>query len=325
MDKDLGYYAHRFRTLRVNINRGVTPYQPLLLLSVIELIGQNYIQENKIYLTPELVSLFVKYRSQLSPSHYQADLAQPFFFLSRVKNAFWHLKAKEGKEAVLDSGTRLNSVPLLRRNIDFAFLDEDLFDYLKSPISKNVLVSTLVEKWFADQLKRVEKLIGVNPFDHISYSDFDPGIERQLPLASELDVNSYKNAIEAVRDTTFRKNIVRLYDSRCAFCHLRIISLDETNIVDGAHIKPFSKFKDDTYSNGISLCKNHHWAFDHGWFGIDENYRILIRQNWLTESASQGTKLMREYHGEGIILPHEDEFLPDLGALEWHRQHWKIA
>lgn len=309
----------------MNVNRGVTPYQPLLLLTVIELIGQNYIQENQIYLTPELVSIFVKYRSQLSPSHYQADLAQPFFFMSRDKDAFWHLKAKPGKEAVLDSGTRLNSIPLLRRNIDYAYLDVELFDYLRSPISRNSLVSVLVEKWFSDQPKRVAKLIGVNPFSNLEYSNSGAALERQLPLASELDINTYKNTIEAVRDTTFRKNIVRLYDSRCAFCHLRVIALDETNIVDGAHIKPFSKFKDDTYSNGISLCKNHHWAFDHGWFSINDDYQIVIRQDWLTESAAQGSKLMREYHGEGIILPHDEEFLPDLEALEWHRQHWKIA
>jgi putative restriction endonuclease len=118
MEKNLAYYAHKFRTLRVNVNKGVTPYQPLLLLSVIELIGQKYISENKIHLTPELISIFVKYRSQLSPSHYQADLAQPFFFMSRVKEPFWHLKPKLGKEAVLDSGTRLNKINLLRSNIE---------------------------------------------------------------------------------------------------------------------------------------------------------------------------------------------------------------
>lgn len=323
MEKDLGYYAYRFRTLRVNVNKGITPYQPLLLLSVIELIGQNYIQENRIYLTPELISIFVKYRSQLSPSHYQADLAQPFFFMTRSENPFWHLQPKPEREAILDSGTRLNSIPLLRKNIEYAYLDIELFNYLQSPISKNSLISTLIDTWFSDQLQRIDKLIGINPFQGYSYSSLE--FNRQLPLASELDEKSYKNAVEVVRDTTFRKNIVKFYDFRCAFCQLRIIAGDETNIVDGAHIKPFSKFKDDSYTNGISLCKNHHWAFDHGWFGIDENYRIRIRQNWINEDAPSNIRAMSEYHGESIILPYDEEFCPDRDALAWHREEWQIA
>lgn len=324
MDKDLVYYAEKFKALRVNVNRGVTPYQPLLLLSVIELIGQGYIKDNKIYLTPELVSIFVKYRSQLSPAHYQADLAQPFFFMSKLEDPFWHLESKVGKEAVLESGTRLNSIPLLRKNIEYAYLDQELFNYLKSPISKNALVSVLVERWFSDQVKRIEKLIGVNPFQNFSYSSLESN--RKLPLASELDASkSYKNTVETVRDTTFRKNIVKLYDFRCAFCQLRIIAGDETNIVDGAHIKPFSRFHNDSYTNGISLCKNHHWAFDHGWFGISENYKILIRKDWIDEDLPSDAKAMSRYHNADIVLPHDEEFIPDPEALAWHRETWNIA
>ncbi|MFH7244085.1 MAG: HNH endonuclease [Spirulina sp.] len=323
MEKNLAYYASKLRGLRVNTNKGVTPYQPLLLLAVMELVGQQYISENKIYLTPELISIFVKYRSQLSPAHYQADLAQPFFFMSKINEPFWHLKPKLGQEAVLNSGTRLNTIPLLRRNIEYAYLDVELFGYLQAPISRNSLISVLVEKWFSDQPRRIEKLMGVNPFQKFSYSQSEE--HRQLPLVSELDAVKPYEAIETVRDATFRKNIVKLYDNRCAFCQLRIIAGDETNIVDGAHIKPFSKFKDDSYTNGISLCKNHHWAFDHGWFSLDQEYRILIRENWISENAPSNIKAMSEYHLESIFLPHDEEFLPDQNALAWHRENWHIA
>lgn len=40
-----------------------------------------------------------------------------------------------------------------------------------------------------------------------------------------------------------------LYDQRYAFCGLRIISVDEQDLVDGAHVKPFLEFRDG------SLCK----------------------------------------------------------------------
>jgi len=79
-----------------------------------------------------------------------------------------------------------------------------------------------------------------------------------------------------VRSAAFRRIVVSLYEQRCAFCNLRIISQDSQNIVDGAHIKPFSEFRDDRFDNGISLCKNHHWAFDRGWFSIGDDYRVIV-------------------------------------------------
>ena len=323
MAKDLNYYIRRIKALRVNTNKGVTPYQPLLLLTVFELVDKKYIQENKIYLTPSLISIFVKYRSQLSPSHYQADLAQPFFFMSRLGDPFWHLFPKSGREVVLESGGRLNRINLLRENVEYAYLDEELFDYLQSPISRNALISALVEKWFSSQLSKVEKLMGVNPFKDFRYSGLEKNYE--LPLASDLDIAKSDVIIEAVRDTTFRRNVVNLYNYRCSFCQLRIVAGDESNIVDGAHIKPFAKFKDDSYSNGISLCKNHHWAFDHGWFGIDSDYRILVKQGWLDEDAPSDLRFIQEYHNQEILLPHDEEFFPELNALAWHRAEWQIA
>ena len=90
VQKDLSYYIDRLTNLNVNTVGGKAPYQPLLLLSVIDLIKRKLIQENRIYLSLELISTFVKFRSQLSTPNYQADLAQPFFFLSRAENPFWY-------------------------------------------------------------------------------------------------------------------------------------------------------------------------------------------------------------------------------------------
>jgi putative restriction endonuclease len=90
--------------------------------------------------------------------------------------------------------------------------------------------------------------------------------------------------------------ITSLYEHRCAFCKLKVVSRDNQNIVDGAHIKPFAEFRDDRFDNGLALCKNHHWA-----------------------------RSMHDFHGESIFLPAQLVNQPHLEALQWHRRFWKIA
>jgi len=66
-----------------------------------------------------------------------------------------------------------------------------------------------------------------------------------------------------LQDSVFRSVLINTL-----ICGLKIINFLTQNIVDGSHIKPFSEFRDDRIDNGLSLCKNHHWAFDRIWSGL---------------------------------------------------------
>ena len=46
--------------------------------------------------------------------------------------------------------------------------------------------------------------------------------------------------------------------------------------VDAAHIVPRSMFGSDDARNGLALCKRHHWAFDKGMLGIDDDRKIVV-------------------------------------------------
>jgi putative restriction endonuclease len=76
--------------------------------------------------------------------------------------------------------------------------------------------------------------------------------------------------------------------------------------------------------NGLALCKNHHWAFDHGWFGIDDDYRILIPWNRYVEEVVTASRSMMDFRGEKINLPSESKFIPSKEAFKWHREIWRI-
>ena len=62
---------------------GPAPHQPVLLLSVIELIGGGRFGENKIRLCAELAETFLKYWPIVTDR--QPNIAMPFFHLKGKK------------------------------------------------------------------------------------------------------------------------------------------------------------------------------------------------------------------------------------------------
>ena len=319
LSKDLNCYIKKFQNLRVNKAGGQAPYQPLLILSLIELIEQEIVADNKFLISPELISIFIKYRERLSSTYYQADLAQPFYHMSKKDDAFWHLEPKPGHEEVLRSGGRLNTLKKLRENILYGYLDPELFEIIKNKNHCNSLIGTIIDQWFPGEFNKVKELLQIHSFEQIRLSLKDSG-------GAIYSINEVQDElINEVRDAAFRKNLLILYDQRCTFCKIRVISVFGENIVDGAHIKPFAKFRDNHYTNGLALCKNHHWAFDRGWFGIDSDYRVIIPDNRFIEESPESSISMHDFHGTRIFLPTQEDAYPEQEALMWHREAWKIA
>jgi hypothetical protein len=64
----------------------------------------------------------------------------------------------------------------------------------------------------------------------------------------------------------FRRAVRDAYRSTCIVCgvHLPSTKFNGGPGVDSAHIVPWAKADLDEVSNGICLCKHHHWAFDEG-------------------------------------------------------------
>jgi putative restriction endonuclease len=179
---------------------------------------------------------------------------------------------------------------------------------------RTVLTHVLIEEWFGDHSQDIEPLLQINAFAQLSENLRSQGgkIYQPQELEDEQTV--------IVRDAAFRKIVVSTYNYRCAFCRLQILDSDGKNIVDGSHIKPFSQFYDDRIDNGLSLCKNHHWAFDRYWFSINDDYTIIVADNLREESPN--ARPMREFIGASINLPAQQQYYPRLDALTWHREEF---
>ncbi len=141
-----GSYTRAFQKLHVSRSKGVAPHKPVMLLSVIDSIERGEITENKIFITPDLVSLF-KYNWSLlvEAETFVPNFALPFYHLKTEK--FWHLKTVYGREIELTSSNSIKSFSYLKGVIDYAYLDDQLFyDLLDVPL-RNYYRQVLLE-WF---------------------------------------------------------------------------------------------------------------------------------------------------------------------------------
>jgi putative restriction endonuclease len=304
--KDLEYYCKCFANLKVSKtkDRGIASHQPILLRSVLELITQRSIVENRILVSDELIAVFKRYWSILvTTSTYTDALHYPFVHLR--SSSFWHVDFNDKF-----TGVKIKTTNKLKEFVNYAYLDDELFDLLQDSLARQVLIDSLVSNWFTDRQTTIDDPVEID-------CKFDDPPEAALENHdSQIKVRLQKSF---VRNAFFRKSVVEKYDYRCAFCKLKITRNPNQNLVDGAHIIPFSCSFDSRIDNGISLCKNHHWAFDRGWFSIDDNYRILVARDLADESPH--TRAIQDFHQEQIVLPSNERYFPRLTSLKWHRDY----
>lgn len=90
----------------------------------------NYV----VYITPELVSTFKDFWSQLVYTPHTANFALPFYHLR--SEGFWHLFIKPGHELALTSSHSIKSLSSLQSAVAWASLDEDLYWLLQQVESR---------------------------------------------------------------------------------------------------------------------------------------------------------------------------------------------
>lgn len=132
----------------------------------------------------------------------------------------------------------------------------------------------------------------------------------------------------ALRARGFRQAVIEAYECKCAICGFKINSPDFLSWeVEAAHIVPHNSFGRDDIWNGLALCHLHHWAFDVGWFTLQDDFKIQV--------SKQANSLFSEYGKMGnydfirglleknyrIFLPSKNENYPHPNAIRWHREN----
>jgi putative restriction endonuclease len=160
-------------------------------------------------------------------------------------------------------------------------------------------------------------LIGEEPLEHQFVVALEPGqeiIPTGEPAVVQEIVKRYNERIVKARyhQPLFRARVIHAYQERCAICRLPFMEL-----LEAAHIRPDSQGGSAKISNGMSLCKIHHGAYDADIIGISPDYKIHVRESVL--QTFDGPTLqysIKDMDGEDLRqIPNENSSRPDRELL----------
>jgi putative restriction endonuclease len=311
-------YLARLTKLRVDFQKvgGVrleSPYKPALLLAVLEGIEEQTIRDNRIAITPELITAFKAYCQLLSPGpKYAACPFQlPFFHLQ--SSGFWYLHAWPGRELVLTASKSVRSFGHLRDVIAYASVDVALWDLLVQPVAREEIRQALLARYFPLTRHYFRPRAGQEKLDDLGRQMLEEPVavyRRKVDVADEAEV--------LVRSAVFGREVLRAYQSTCAVSGLQLLSTTgAAPLLDACHIVPWSVSHDDTIGNGLALCPNLHRAFDRHLFWIDEDYRVRVAEGF-GELGGHDYGVQR-FNGQQLILPKVRAWWPRVENLQAQR------
>jgi len=126
---------------------------------------------------------------------------------------------------------------------------------------------------------------------------------------------------QRIHQRTFRDRVLAAYRTQCTICRFR-----HAGMLEAAHIIPDADPEGDpVVSNGLSLCKLHHAAYDQSFFGIRPDYKIEVRGDILEESDGPMLKHgLQEIHDTRIQIPSRKLDRPDPVRLQRRFEEFRL-
>lgn len=270
------------------------PHKPLLILAIFEMIDKGEATPDRIPWCQTLRDHFTK-RFDIVRKHNDKNTPEnPFYYLN--SDEIWR-SWKITTQGVL----ALTNTPTVG---DFGTVYGSLtsgFDVIAAnPSMREQLKQAIVSRYFPDHAAQLL----ASQFSYVT----EP---KPVQKVSE-------DEVEYGRSPAFRRKILSIYDHQCSACGLRIKLShgNDISFVDAAHLIPFSESFNDHPTNGISLCKNHHWAMDRNLIAPcpDLTWRVA---NFLDPRKSSGEADLIKLTGQPLLLPSDPAFYPSEVSLAW--------
>ncbi len=263
------------------------PHKPLILLAVFDLIDEGLATPEQIPWCQELRDRFSARFLLVKKHNDQNNPNLPFRYLA--SDGFW-------------LPCEANQTLPLRRVIQVADMGSvsarfiDGFEYLVAiPENRQLMRDALISRYFPYLRNQSGEIVLTSP-NHLIVAEED----------------------ESGRSPAFRRKILTIYDHQCAACGLRIKlpASNAVSFIDAAHLIPFSVSQNDHPTNGLALCKNHHWAMDRNLIAPSPEYQWHVSQI-IDSRRSNGEKELLALSGQKLLLPQDEAFYPDVEGLKW--------
>lgn len=301
-------YLTKLTGLRIGrVGSHERPHKPALLLAIISMVEAGRIRDNHVRYDPDLYSLFSKYFQAVRTADDSVNMRDPFWRL-RTDGLLEHC-SNEGFEAAVAAQGDAPTVGQMQQMCSHSSLPDELYDLLQESDSRRRLRQAIVERYFADKASDVERVT----LEEQGIAAYERFLE-DLPTSSDRPSPDPENPI---RDQAFRRVVLRAYDYRCAACGLRVI-LDDIVLADAAHLIPFSVSHDDDPRNGMTLCKNHHWAMDRDL--ITPTTGLTWRVSRRLDDRIEGQQDLIRLDDRRVILPNQARFHPKAESLQWREE-----
>lgn len=268
------------------------PHKPLLLLAAFDLIDEGLATPGRIPWCQALRDRFTARFDLVRQHDDQNTPDNPFLYLR--KDGFWQAWIGDAKARV-----PLNSTPLVGQfGHAFARFTDGFENLAAIPATRQLLRDALISRYFPNSL----------PFKNQQSEFLNP--QSNLQVADE--------PLEYGRSPAFRRKIVEIYDHQCAACGLRIKLPvgNDVSFIDAAHLIPFSESQNDHPTNGLALCKNHHWAMDRNLIAPAPDHHWHVSKV-LDPRRSNGEKELAALSGQVLLLPQDQAFNPNVEGLKW--------
>ncbi|WP_411361036.1 HNH endonuclease [Pseudidiomarina sp. YC-516-91] len=145
----LNSYIEQFKDVRPNQSHGSkSPHKASLLFAVMDLIQDGIIVQNQIFFDDGLKDRFAWYFNRFKKKRDQLDATKPFFYLRT--SDFWHHQIRPNA-AEQYRKIKTPSEKSILETIEFAYLDQALFDLIQNPKHADQLRAALVANLDSNQ------------------------------------------------------------------------------------------------------------------------------------------------------------------------------
>ena len=129
----LNFYIDKLQSIRPDRSSGrAKPHKVCMMFAVMDLIEQGYITENKIHYDDVLKQRFSWHFAMLKQGNDKDSPFLPFYHLK--SSGIWHLSIASSDQKIFDDIKSLSD-STIKKLIEYAYVDKELFDYLKSPLT----------------------------------------------------------------------------------------------------------------------------------------------------------------------------------------------